>query len=260
MNKPKILLLDCETAPNLTYIWGLHQELHTMDMFEKQWYILCWCARWLDSKTIIKSALPDFPKAYKSNRENDRFILEELWKLLDEADIVVTHNGVAFDLKKIYARFVIHGMTPPSPFKTVDTLLSARKHFDFTSNKLGDLGKILGLGTKVDTGGFELWRQCMLGNPNAWAKMILYCGNDVILLEKVYLKLLPYMEVHPNLGTYIDDKDPHCPNCGSTKLTKNGFAYTGQCKYQRVVCTDCGSWSRFKTNLIAKDKIKVVSR
>ena len=229
-------------------------------MFEKQWYILCWCAKWLDSKNVIKSALPDFPKEYATDRENDRFILEVLWKLLDEADIVVTHNGVAFDLKKIYARFAIHGMKPPSPFKTVDTLLSARKHFDFTSNKLGDLGKILGLGTKVDTGGFPLWRECMLGNKQAWVRMITYCKNDVILMEKIYLRLLPFMETHPNLAMYIDDKDPRCPNCSGKNLQKHGFAFTQQAKYQRVVCTDCGAWARFKTNLLEKNKIKLVSR
>lgn len=258
-NKPRILLLDIETAPNLTYYWGLHQELHTMDMFVTQWYILCFCAKWLDAKDVIKCALPDFKTQYKKNKENDRFILEVLWKLLDEADIVVTHNGVAFDLKKIYARFAIHGMKPPSSFKTVDTLLSARKHFDFTSNKLGDLGKILGLGQKVDTGGFKLWRECMLGNPSAWSRMIVYCKYDVILMEKVYLRLRPYMQCHPNLSLYIDCNDMMCPNCSSKNLQMNGFAYTSQAKYQRVVCKDCGTNARLKKNLFTKDKIKLVN-
>ena len=259
MSNPKILLLDIETAPNLTWIWGLHQELHTMDMFEKQWYILCWCAKWLDDKQIIKSALPDYPKEYKSNKENDRLILDRLWKLLNEADIVVTHNGVAFDIKKINARFAIHGMKPPSPYKTVDTLLSARKHFDFTSNKLGDLGQILGLGKKVDTGGFQLWRDCMLGDKQAWVKMITYCANDVYLMEKIYLRLLPYMQCHPNLALYIDCDNAMCPNCASKNLQMNGFAYTSQAKYQRVVCKDCGTNARLKKNLFKKDKMKVMS-
>jgi hypothetical protein len=258
VNKPKILLLDCETAPNLTYIWGLHQELHTMDMFEKQWYILCVCCKWLGENNVMSFALPDFSREYKKDKENDLYVMKAIWKLLDEADVVVGHNSVNFDIKKIFSRFAIHNITPPSPFKQVDTLLSARKHFDFTSNKLADLSKILGLGAKIDTN-FELWRQCMLGNQQAWNKMIEYCKNDVVLLEKVYLRLLPYMNCHPNLSLYIDDNAMICPNCASKNIQLNGFAYTAQAKYQRVICKDCGTNARLKKNLFTKEKIKLVS-
>ncbi len=257
---PKILLLDIETAPNLVFSWGMYQEFNNFDMLEREWYILCWCAKWLDKKEVLSGALPDFPKEYKADKENDRFILEQLWKLMDEADIIVTHNGIAFDIKKIYARFAKHGMKPPSPFKTVDTLLSARKHFEFTSNKLGTLGRILDIGHKIDTGGFELWRKCMLGCKKSWALMVKYCKGDVLLLERVYKRLLPYMETHPNCGIYITETDPCCPNCGSPKLIKNGFAYSQSAKYQRLLCSVCGAWSRFKTNLIDKKKVKVASR
>jgi len=257
-NRPKVLFLDIETSPNLTYIWGLHTELHTMDMWVKEWYILCWCASFKGDKTMITSALPDFAKEYKADKENDRFILEKLWKLLDEADIVVGHNSVAFDLKKINARFAIHNMKPPSPYKTVDTLLSARKHFDFTSNKLADLGKTLGLGEKIDTGGFSLWKRCISGDMSAWKHMVKYCSNDVILLEKIYLRLLPFMQTHPNFNNYIDEVNPVCTNCGSKNLQMNGFAYSNQAKYQRVVCKDCGTNCRYKTNML-KNKVKVVS-
>jgi len=256
----KCLFLDIETAPNLIWAWSMWKEWNSCEMLEREWYVLCWCARWLGENKIMSSALVDFPKAYKQDKENDKLILEKIWKLLDEADIVIGHNALEFDIKKLNARFLKHGMKPPSPYKVVDTCLCARKYFGFTSNKLGDLGKTLGIGEKIDTGGFKLWRACMLGDLSAWKLMVKYCGQDVSLLEKVYLKLLPYIENHPNLCVYIDENEMMCPNCASKKLQKHGFAFSNSGKYQRVVCTDCGAWARLKTNLLDKKKIKLASR
>jgi hypothetical protein len=257
---PKILLVDIETAPNLVWMWSMWKEWNSTEMQEREWYVLCWCAKFLGEKKIMSSALIDFPKEYKTDKENDKLILQRIWSLLDEADIVIGHNALEFDIKKLNSRFIKHGMKPPSPYKIVDTCLSARKYFGFTSNKLGDLGRFLGIGEKINTGGFKLWRQCMLGNLESWRLMVKYCAQDVVLLEKVYIKLLPYIENHPNIGVYLSGDEPKCPNCGSDKLVKRGMAFTNQAKYQRIQCMNCGCWSRMKTNLLEKTKVKLVSR
>ena len=218
-------------------------------MIENPWYMLCWSAKWLHEKKVMSSALVDFPVEYKKNPECDKQILKKLWNLLNEADIVVAHNAKRFDCRKTRARFIMNGMTPPSPYKIVDTLQVARSQFFFTSNKLDNLGKYLGVGEKLDTGGFKLWKDCMSGKKKAWKKMVAYCKRDVLLLEKVYKKLLPYMTNHPNLGNYVESEDPICPKCSSTKLIKEGYAYTGVGKYQQYSCKSCGGWSRGRKNL-----------
>lgn len=250
----KILLFDIETSPMITYNWGLFQEVKGTHMVIEDWYVLCWCAKWLGDKKILSSSLPEF-KGYKKNMKDDKQVMQELWKLLDEADIVIAHNAKKFDIKKSNARFLMNGMKPPSPYKVVDTLTEARGKFKFTSNRLNDLGQYLKVGKKLDTGGFDLWIECMNGNMKSWKKMVDYCKQDIILLEKVYMKLRPYMTTHPNLGVYIDDYDRHCPKCNSTKLQKRGFAYTGNGQYQKYQCTSCGGWSRGKKNL-REDKVK----
>lgn len=255
MNKPKILLMDIENAPNTAYIWSLYQEVLSESMLDSAWYILCWSAKWLGEDKIMSSALIDFPKDYKKNPENDKLVLQKLWKLLDAADIIVAHNGKQFDVRKVNARFVMNNMNPPSPYKIVDTLLAARQYFFFTSNKLDDLGKYLKVGEKQDTGGFKLWKQCMMGNKEAWKKMVSYCKNDILLLEKVYLKLLPFIANHPNVNVYTDEADCKCPKCGSEKTKKEGFAYTDICKYQRYSCSACGGWFRGRKNLKVKEKV-----
>lgn len=200
---------------------------------------MCWSAKWLDDKKVISRALPDYK--YDHKKPCDKKILQDLWNLLDEADVVVAHNGFKFDRRKANARFLIHGMTPPSPYKMVDTLTVARSMFMFTSNKLGDLGHYLGVGSKVDTGGFDLWIDCMDGKKTAWNKMVKYCKNDVVLLEKVYNKLRPYIKNHPNSNIYNQTINS-CPKCSSSDLIKRGYSFLTNGKKQRFKCNNCGGW------------------
>ena len=193
-------------------------------------------------------------KAYKANPEDDYEIIKSLWKLLDEADIVIGHNGDAFDIKKANARFIFHGMEPPSPFKTVDTLNIARKA-KFTSNKLDSLGEHLGLGRKVDTGGFSLWEGCMNGEVKAFNKMLKYNKQDVILLEKVYNKLRPWTPRHPNLAVFKTKDERVCSHCGSTHLQSRGYYKTNTNEYRRYSCNDCGGWSRARRLVETNDTV-----
>jgi len=256
MNKPRILIVDIENSPNLAYIWQLKTEYVNETMVTMPWYMLCWCAKWYGEKKIMSSALIDFPKEYKKDSQCEKKILEKLWYLLDEADIVIGHNVDGFDCKKINACFIMNNILPPSPYRTIDTLKVARKHFLFTSNKLNSLVKYFKIGAKVETGGFKLWEQCMQGNKKAWKKMVQYCKYDVVLSEKVYDKLLPFITNHPNLAVYDDDNpNPSCPKCNSKDIIKEGFAYTNAGKYQQYSCNSCGGWSRGKKNLL-ENKVK----
>lgn len=241
-NKIKILLLDCETAPMLGYSWDIWKEQGSMEFVIRDWYMLCWCAKWLDKKEMFTCALPDFKDAYKVEPENDSLIVGLLHELLCLADVVVTQNGNRFDLPKINAKLIQYNLPPVPPFKKVDTCLTARKVFGFSSNKLNDIGKLLGLGEKIETGGFKLWKQCMKGDAKAWKKMVTYCANDVKLLEKVYKKMLPFMSGHPNSNYYTGENG--CPKCGSHNLIAKGYDYQATGKKQRYYCKDCGGWCR----------------
>lgn len=242
MEEPKILVVDIETAPNLGYVWAKYQQ----DVYEykSEWYILCFVAKWLGQKKTIASKLPDF-KMFKKDPQNDFFVVKELWKLFDEADVVITHNGNKFDIKKSNARFLYHKMSPPSPFKSIDTRAVAKKYFNFNSNKLDDLGRYLNLGRKVEHEGFSLWLKCMDGDKPAWNRMINYNKQDVILLEKLYYTFQGWITNHPNIGLFRN-QDYVCPNCGSKHLHKRGYAYTKVNKYQRVQCVECGAWSQHR--------------
>jgi len=251
--KSKILLFDIENSPNLGFCWGKHEQ--EIIEFKKEWYMLSFAYKWLGEKTVKVYSLPDF-KSFKKDKTDDKELLQKLWELLDEAEVVVGHNSNAFDIKKTNARFLANGMKCPSPYKTVDTLLEARKHFFFNSNKLDHLSKLLGIGDKVETGGFGLWLECMAGNMKAWKKMTTYNKHDVVLLEKLYLVLRPWITNHPNRALMDSENEKACPTCSSSEVIKQGFIYTRTGKFQRWQCKSCGAWAQSRkserTNILLK--------
>lgn len=223
----KILLYDLETAPNVSYTWGKYEQ--NVIAFEKESYMLCYAYQWLDegkTRVVVGETLGE-----------DKDLAHSLWALFNEADIIIAHNGDAFDNKYSCARFLAHGLEPPTTYRSVDTLKIARQRFRLNSNKLNDLGELLNLGKKVETGGFDLWLGCMQGDAKSWRLMKKYNKQDVDLLRLVYEALRPWMKNHPNLS--VDERA--CGVCRSLNLVKAGFHFMNTAKHQRWKCTECGA-------------------
>lgn len=239
----KILTIDIETSPIIGYTWGGKHGKYEADILDFVEYgkVISYSAKWLNGKQETK-ALCDY-KGYKPNKVDDSKIIKDIHKLLDQADIVIGQNSIAFDTKYINTRFLAHGLTPPSPYKQVDTKVEAKKIARFPSNKLDDLGKYLNLGRKEEHEGFDLWLKCIAGDSKAWKKMKSYNAQDVKLTEKVYLKLLPFMKTHPNLTLYTEKIG--CPKCESVHVENRGYYTLTSGKYHKAHCLNCGSWYRY---------------
>jgi DNA polymerase elongation subunit (family B) len=186
-NDLKILVLDIETAPLLVYCWGLWNQNIGLDMVVADSSVLSWSAKWIDSNEIMYMDVRG-----QKNLRNDKKIVAELYKLINQADILVTQNGKSFDLKVLNARFVYYDMDPPSEYEHIDTLSIAKKYFKFTSNKLAYMTGNLCTEHKKLTHkkfpGFTLWAECLKDNKEAWEEMKLYNEVDVLSLEELYLK------------------------------------------------------------------------
>ena len=230
----KILLYDLETTPNLAYVWGKFEQ--NVIAFEKEWEILCFAYKWYGEKEV---------QCFARDGKDDYTLLKRLYKLFKEADVIIAHNGDNFDQKKVNARLIYHGFSPPKIMRSIDTKKIAKRYFAFNSNSLNDLGTHLGLGKKVETGGFELWRRCMLGCKKSWKKMMKYNKQDVVLLEKVYKKFLPWIQDHPNVAKVNEVKENKfgiCPNCGSAHVWKGGIRASNMQLRQQWQCKTCKSW------------------
>jgi DNA polymerase elongation subunit (family B) len=230
----KILLLDIETAPNLVHVWGLYDQNVGINQIQAAGYVLCWAAKWHGEKEV------HFSSVYSTSPKR---MIAKIHALVNEADVVVHYNGTKFDMPTLNKEFILHGLTPPAPYKQVDLLRSARGQFKFPSNKLDYIAQALGLGSKVKHIGHELWTRCMARDPEAWAMMEKYNRGDVTLLEKVYERLMPWIRNHPGHGLY-GGEDRCCPNCGGSDLIRRGSARTIAHTYARYQCKGCGTWSR----------------
>ena len=239
----KILFLDIETSP-ITYTgWGMRDQNHNPDDILEDWKMISAAWSWSESEQISAIGW----KATKDRKISplwgfdDRQVVEALHRQICKADVLCAHNGDAFDIKKFNARCIKLGLKPIPPLQTIDTLKVARKHFKFTSNKLDYIGQFLDVGAKIETSK-GLWNRVIRGDKEALKEMIEYNKQDVVLLKRVYEKLRPWMQNHPNNNLFRDKEC--CPGCGSENTRYNGYIITRTRRYKRVHCQDCGKWSQ----------------
>ncbi len=230
----KIGLIDIETSPLEAYTWGLWDQNVGLNQIKTEWTILSYSFKWLGSNKIIYE---DTGGKGPGKVRDDKHLLLQIHKLLDEADIIVAQNGRRFDVKKINARMVMAGLKPYSPIRIVDTLEAAKKYFAFTSNKLEWASDYLTTQKKLDHRefpGFELWKECLADNPKAW------------------------IANHPNMGVYSEVVEHTCTKCASPNVQSRGKMRLQQGLYNRYCCQDCGSWSRGKLMLLPVAKRKAM--
>lgn len=180
------------------YFFGKIWETNIVEVIENS-FMLSFSYKWLGEKATHTYALPDFHR-FRKDKHDDSQLVAKLHELLSQADIVVHHNGDRFDVPTANTRLLFHGFSPPAPFKTIDTCKQARRLLKLPSNKLDDIGEYFGLGRKLAHTGKHLWLACMNGDRKAYKLMKKYNAQDVVLLENVYLKMLPYIK-QPKIKT-----------------------------------------------------------
>jgi hypothetical protein len=257
--KVKILFVDIETSPILGYVWGLWDNDLALNQVKQDWHLLSFAAKWMGDKP---SEIIYADQRNAKDITNDKKLLEKIWKLLDEADIVIGQNSKAFDVKKLNARFILNGMQPPSSFRQIDTMVLAKKYFAFSSNKLEFLTSNLCTKYKKLSHkkfpGFSLWSECLKGNKEAWKEMQLYNCHDTLATEELYQKLAAW-DTSINFDAYTDDLNHTC-TCGHKEFENKGYAYTSGGKFQRFKCKACGKESRGRANLLGIDKRRSMRR
>lgn len=257
-DKPRILTLDIETAPIVAHVWGLFDQNVGLNQIVEDSNVLCFAAKWLeDPKMIFHSTGGRGAKKVR----DDKILMQPLWDLLDEADIVVGQNLNSFDIKRINARLVKHGYPPYSPIRTVDTMRMAKSRLGMSSNKLAWLSAQLTTTVKSEHRkypGHELWLAVLKDDPEAWLEMKKYNIQDVRATEELYLTLRPWAQSHPSVSAYSSGEIRECPKCGSEDLHSNGWRFLQGGKYKRYQCKGCGGWCRGKAQALTTDKRKAM--
>lgn len=252
----KIFIYDIETLPLIAPLWRIwNQNVSHKNLITKEWKMVTWAGKWLFDDKIISAKMK--PKEIKA--EDDSRVVKLLWEQIDEADIIIAHNGCKFDVRQMNARFLKHGLGLPSPYRVIDTYKAVKKRFDLPSYSLEFVGNFLGLGGKIETGGMQLWMRCLKGEKKAIDEMEAYNIKDITLLEDVYLAIRSYIQPHPNLGLFIEDNVECCPACASKNLKFKGQYATNVNLFNAFTCLDCGAVGRSrKGNLTKKDRSRLM--
>lgn len=227
---PRTLIVDIETSPNIVATFGTRNVNIGLTQIIEPSRVMSVAAKWHGDTEMM------FWRGDTEKRR--RKMIRAVWGLLDEADAVVHYNGVRFDVPKIRGEAVAYELTPWSPFKQVD-LWSTAKQLGYVSSKLDHVLDRLSLDRKLSNDGMALWLACMRGDDAAWENLRAYNEQDVYATEKLYDRLLPWINGLPHHGLYVDNDEAlqHCcQRCGSTALTKRGFAYTNLGRYTRYRC------------------------
>jgi len=227
--KANILALDIETSPLISYNWGLYEQNAIKRI--KTFTILSVAYQWLGQPTQVIAC----------DTQSELSLLKKLHTLMDQADVIIAHNGDSFDIKKINTRFIIYKLPPPSPYRTIDTKKVAKSVAAFDSNSLNNLGIDMDEGEKIKHRGFDMWEGCMAGKKADWADMKRYNKKDVDLLVRIYKRLLPWIKNHPHTGL-MQGNPGACPNCASLNVKPKGTRFTKSRVIQRWLCGDCGAW------------------
>jgi hypothetical protein len=247
----KILILDIETSLMEGYFFQPKTEYIRYEQVKKDWFVLSWAAKWRGSKEVFYE-----DQRHRRDVSNDKPLLKGIWKLLDEADIIITKNGKRFDKKKLWARFAINGMGKPSSFQHIDVEKIMRSEFGFTYNSLEYAAdnlctKYKKLKSRVFQG-IDLWIQCANKNQKAFQEMEKYNKHDVLATEELFEVLSPWKE-SVNFSLYYPDEANVCI-CGSREFIKKGYALTETGRYQRYRCKNCKQERRGKDNTLSKEK------
>lgn len=231
MNEVKTLVYDIEITGILGWAYGMYDtRIHKV---EQQPVMLSFSYQWYGNSKVHHENL---------SNQNEADLVEKLRDLFDEADVVIAHNANRFDNRVATGKFLQFNLTPPSPYKTVDTLRVARSVAKLPSNSLDALCELFGIGRKSAVTHHDLWYGCLQGDKQSWNKMKQYNNQDVVLLTALYNKLLPYIKNHPNVGD-ITQTNGVCPKCGSKELQKRGFNKRRGGITQRYQCQSCYGWS-----------------
>lgn len=224
----KILFYDIETA-------GVNAMKADLG------FVICFGYKWAHEKNTHCLTIDE----QNLHRFDDKKLLKEASKLLNEADVVVTHYGSIFDRRFIQGRLLVNNLPPIAPTKMRDTCMMARSIGNFSSNRLKHLCNILGLGhKKLDNNWPIAWFKVMSGDMRALQGLAKYCKGDVRALEDLYNRIKIFDNNHQRI---VEDRTK-CRLCGSD-VQYRGFSFQINNRYRRFVCKSksCGKWDRETT-------------
>jgi DNA polymerase elongation subunit (family B) len=252
---PKILIFDIENSYTEIAAWGINKQYINKTQILHDWFILSFSCKYLYDDEIYSFVLTPEEAIAK----DDKRVVGELWRFLDDCDIAITYNGNFHDIPKTNTRMLINKFPPPSPYKSIDVYQVISRIFGFTNKSMDYVSYMLDLERKMENEGMELWKKCVAGDLESLKKMENYNRQDVVCLQEDYIRIRPWIKNHPNIGLWHDSEERVCGYCGSKDITySDKLTSTPSGLYKIFRCNDCDGIGRTKENILTKEKRKVL--
>lgn len=233
-----IVTLDIERIPGVftADFWDLNafknRRIHP-DLVVSWPRTICLAWRWYGAKKV------EFAAEWEPG--GHAAMLVAAWEVYDKADIIVGHNVARFDSKHLQTGWLELGLPMPSPYKTVDTLAVARKHFGMESNTLDAICKRLGVPHKTDKYEVQVAKDACAGDVKMQRKLRAYNCGDIVASEGLYDRLRGRIPNHPHVTSGNSLDALHCNQCNGRNLDRNGVKLADQILYLLYRCDSCGA-------------------
>jgi DNA polymerase elongation subunit (family B) len=254
---PRVLFWDIETSLQLAAIFQLaNNDWIDPSNLVTERYVICAGWKWEGEDKVHTVSVLDDSRRYAADPHDDYHVIKVLHKVLSEADYIVHHNGDSFDKRYVDTRILVQGMPALPPINSIDTYKVAKSKLMLNSNKLDYIGGLLKVGRKKPTTS-GLWLRVLKGDKKAIREMVDYNKQDVLLLERVFYKLRPYMANHVSRELF---GKTGCPRCGSKKVQSRGVHRAITRVYQRFQCQNpsCMGWFRLLKGEPGSTKYRVL--
>lgn len=177
-------------------------DLETSSFQANSGIILCAVVQDYATKKTRTFRADDY-KNWKSNKSDNSPLLKDLIAYLDTFDIIVHHNGESFDKTFLNTLCLKYDVKPVIRFKkSVDPVLSARRHMRLGRNSLASLIDYFEVTDKKTPIEFKHWIQASHdSNTKSMDIIVKHCVQDVKSLSKVYDKLRPLIDKIDSKGS-----------------------------------------------------------
>lgn len=212
--KRRYAIFDIETAFGLYYSFANNMYEASLSKEHTPIRLLCISIKELGKRPKNLASID-----YRTYRDFVQAVRDEL----SLYDVLIGHNAKKFDLRQMNVFFAECGLSGLKQFpkNLIDTKLEAKAAWNLPSYSLKFLLSHFQLGAKIETGGEELWYDCMKFNddgtpkhPEQWKKMIRYCNGDTVGTEALFefMRGLGFIRRIPYTQCYVPGQP--CPVCG----------------------------------------------
>src|SRR3990167_7192941 len=156
-NKPRIILFDLETIPDLQAAMEVFPSLSDypgLTLKASINSIISFGYKIFEEGKIHCINRWDFPG---KDLNNDKPVCLAAYDILKDADFIVTFNGKKFDWRFLQTRLLYHGLQTLPQIVHIDVCQESKKHLFMFNNRLNTLAKFLTNTEKHKHSGWDLW-------------------------------------------------------------------------------------------------------